>query len=38
MLGATYSTGNNSMLPGKVVAEVDPSDFAPFADLKWDWK
>ena len=30
--------GDNSMLGGKVVAEVDPMAFAPYAFLKWDMK
>jgi acetoacetate decarboxylase len=38
MLGAIYSVGNNSMLGGKVVAEVDLMQFAPYAFLKWDVK
>ena len=38
MLGAVYSVGDNSMLGGKVVAEVDPMQFAPYAFLKWDMK
>ncbi len=37
MLGAVYTVGNNSMLGGSVVAEVDPVAFAPYAFLKWDW-
>lgn len=35
-LGAIYTIGNNSMRKGKVVAEVDPMAFAPYAFLKWD--
>jgi acetoacetate decarboxylase len=35
-LGAIYTQGNNTMRKGKVVAEVDPIAFAPFAFLKWD--
>ncbi len=38
MLGALYTKGDNSMLGGKVVAEVDPMQFAPYAFLKWDMK
>lgn len=36
LLGAIYTIGNNSMRRGKVVAEVDPMAFAPYAFLKWD--
>jgi acetoacetate decarboxylase len=38
MLGAVYTRGDNSMLGGKVVAEVQPLEFAPYAFLKWDMK
>jgi acetoacetate decarboxylase len=38
MLGALYTKGDNSMLAGKVVAEVDFMQFAPYAFLKWDMK
>jgi acetoacetate decarboxylase len=38
MLGALYTVGDNSMLKGKAVAEVDPMAFAPNAFLKWDMK
>ena len=38
MLGALYTVGDNSMLGGKVVAEVDFLQFTPFAFLKWDMK
>jgi acetoacetate decarboxylase len=36
MLGAVYTKGDNSMLIGKVVAEVEPKDFGPYAFLKTD--
>jgi acetoacetate decarboxylase len=36
VLGAIYTIGNNSMLKGSVVAEVDPAAFAPHSFLKWD--
>ncbi|MFX1256544.1 MAG: acetoacetate decarboxylase family protein [Promethearchaeota archaeon] len=36
VLGGVYSIANNSMLKGKVVAELDPEEFAPYAFLKWD--
>ena len=36
-LGALYLKTNNTMLPGEVVAEVDPQDFLPFAFIKLDW-
>jgi acetoacetate decarboxylase len=38
VLGAMYSVGDNSMIGGKVVAEVDLMQFAPYAFLKWDMK
>ena len=34
--GATFSVGDNSMLPGEVVAEVDPNEFFPYAFMKMD--
>lgn len=37
VLGAIYTHGNNTMRRGKVVAEVDPIAFAPYAFLKWDF-
>jgi acetoacetate decarboxylase len=37
ILGALYTHGNNTMHRGKVVAEVDPAVFAPYAFLKWDF-
>jgi acetoacetate decarboxylase len=37
VLGAVYMVGNNTMLKGEVVAEVDPIAFAPYAWLKWDF-
>ncbi|MBA7504266.1 putative acetoacetate decarboxylase [subsurface metagenome] len=36
VLGASYSIGNNAMLPGSVVAEVDQNEFAPYAFMKLD--
>ena len=38
MLGAMYTKGDNSMLGGKVVAEVGQMEFAQYAFLKWDVK
>jgi len=38
MLGAIYTKGDNSMLGGEVLAEVDPLQFAPYGFLKWDIK
>jgi acetoacetate decarboxylase len=35
-LGAIYTKGNNTMLPGAVVAEVDQMEFLPFAFMKLD--
>jgi len=37
MLGGFHSVGDNSMLMGSVVAEVDSAQFAPYAFLKWEW-
>jgi len=37
-LGAIYTVGDNTMLAGKTVAEVNPMQFAPYAFLKWDMK
>lgn len=34
--GATYSVADATMLPGEVVAETDPLEFAPFALMKID--
>jgi len=36
MLGSIYTKGDNTMLAGEVVDEVDPVQFAPYAFLKWD--
>ena len=36
MLGAVYTVGDNTMLPGSVVAEADPISFAPYAFMKVD--
>jgi Acetoacetate decarboxylase (ADC) len=36
VLGAVYTVGDNTMLPGSVVAETDPIAFAPFAFMKVD--
>jgi len=36
VLGAVYTVGDNTMLPGSVVAEVDPMSFAPYALMKVD--
>jgi acetoacetate decarboxylase len=36
VLGAVYSVGDNTMLPGAVVAEVDQMDFMPYAFMKID--
>lgn len=38
VLGAIYSVGDNSMLKGSVVAEVDFLQFAPYAFMKYDMK
>ena len=36
LLGAVYLKGNNSMLKGSVVAELEPEKFLPYSFLKWD--
>jgi len=36
ILETIYTTGNNYMLKGKVVARVNPFKFAKYAFLKWD--
>jgi acetoacetate decarboxylase len=36
VLGALYTIGTNTMLPGSVVAEADPMSFAPYAFMKVD--
>jgi len=36
VLGAVYTIGNNTMLPGSVVAEADQIEFAPYAFMKVD--
>ncbi|MHA1129373.1 MAG: acetoacetate decarboxylase family protein [Candidatus Helarchaeota archaeon] len=37
VLGALYLKTDNTMLPGKVVAEVDSETFLPYSYIKWDW-
>jgi acetoacetate decarboxylase len=37
LLGALYTRGNNTMHPGRVIAEVNPEEVEPFAGLKYDW-
>ena len=36
VLGAVYTIGNNTMLPGSVVTEADQIEFAPYAFMKVD--
>ena len=36
MLGATFTVGDQSMLKGGVLAEVDSEEFKPYSYLKWD--
>ena len=36
-IGAVRIVGDNTMLNGQVLAEVDPMEFAPYAFNKWDW-
>lgn len=37
VLGALYLKTDNTMLPGEVVAEVNPDEFLPYSYIKWDW-
>jgi len=37
-LGAIHMRRNNSMVKGKIVAELDPVAFAPYSFLKWEIK
>ncbi len=37
MIGAVFTVGNNTMIKGDVIADVNPVKFAPFAFIKWDW-
>ena len=34
--GAVHTVGNNTMLPGSVVAETDQTEFMPYAFMKLD--
>ncbi|MFX1369671.1 MAG: acetoacetate decarboxylase family protein [Promethearchaeota archaeon] len=36
MLGATYTVGDQSMLKGEILAEVDTEEFKPYSYTKWD--
>jgi hypothetical protein len=36
VLGAIYTVGDNTMLTGSVVAEVDQTEFGPYAFMKID--
>jgi acetoacetate decarboxylase len=36
MLGASYTVGDQSMLKGEVLAEVESEAFKPYSYLKWD--
>jgi acetoacetate decarboxylase len=36
VLGAIYTVGDNTMLPGSVVAEVDQTEFVPYVFMKID--
>jgi acetoacetate decarboxylase len=36
VIGALFTISDNSMLPGDVVAEIDPVEFAPYALMKID--
>ena len=36
VLGAIYTVGDNTMLPGSVVAEVDQTEFVPYEFMKID--
>ncbi|NHI91659.1 MAG: hypothetical protein EAX96_04085 [Candidatus Lokiarchaeota archaeon] len=37
LLGALYTKSDNSMLPGKVVAEINSEEFLPYSYINWDW-
>lgn len=37
VLGALYLKTDNTMLPGEVLAEVNPEEFLPYSYIKWDW-
>lgn len=37
VLGALYFKTDNTMLPGKKVAEVDPDEFLPYSYVGYDW-
>ncbi|MHA1328341.1 MAG: acetoacetate decarboxylase family protein, partial [Promethearchaeota archaeon] len=37
ILGALYIKTDNTMYPGKKVAEVSSEDFLPYSYYKWDW-
>lgn len=37
VLGALYIKTNNTMLPGEIVAEIDPKEFLPYSFVKMDW-
>ena len=34
--GSIYTVGDNTMLPGSVLAEVDQTEFSPYAFMKLD--
>lgn len=36
VLGAIYTVGDNTMLPGSVVAEIEQGEFVPYAFMKLD--
>ena len=38
VLGAVYTVGDNAMLGGNTVGELNPGEFFPYAFLKWDLK
>ncbi|MHA1437584.1 MAG: acetoacetate decarboxylase family protein [Promethearchaeota archaeon] len=37
ILGALYIKTDNTMFPGKKIAEVNPEVFLPYSYIKWDW-
>jgi len=37
MLGGTYTVGTSVLMRGTVLAEVDPTEFMPYSNSKWDW-
>jgi len=36
-IGAMRIVGDNTMLPGQVLTELDPMAYLPYSLVKWDW-